>query len=269
MNAPGRPRFLAAPLLAAAIVLFWLCFALPEWLMPDAFDEKRLAWPEGAAQSVRRVVVDQSQTGERYYVPGIRLTWSATQAPEIKIDRAVGGEAGALVDLQVKGDTLYIRPRADAAQQVRVPMVDSITLPMQVAEVQACSLHLFDTSCQPCGQKPDTAEKDTLPALTLRGQRIAVVSETHIGQLHIDTTDSSALCPKEEEESRSSWLEQPDIEVNARHVQALRIRAAGGSLDLREISHLDTVPVTAPGKLKLKLDRIEDAHRVRWQPLPP
>lgn len=268
MNAPGRPRSLAAPLLAAAIVLFWLCFALPEWLMPDAFDEKRLAWPEGAAQSVRRVVVDQSQTGERYYVPGIRLTWSATQAPEIKIDRAVGGEAGALVDLQVKGDTLYIRPRADAAQQVRVPMVDSIALPMQVAEVQACSLRLIDTSCQPCGQKPDTAEKDTLPALTLRGQRIAVVGETHIGQLHIDATDSSALCPKEEEESRS-WLEQPDIEVNARHVQALRIRAAGGSLDLREISHLDTVPVTAPGKLKLKLDRIEDAHRVRWQPLPP
>ena len=95
-----------------------------------------------------------------------------------------------------------------------------------------------------------------------------MVGETHIGQLHIDATDSSALCPKEEEESRS-WLEQPDIEVNARHVQALRIRAAGGSLDLREISHLDTVPVTAPGKLKLKLDRIEDAHRVRWQPLPP
>ena len=29
MNAPGRPRSLAAPLLAAAIVLFWLCFALP------------------------------------------------------------------------------------------------------------------------------------------------------------------------------------------------------------------------------------------------
>ena len=268
MNAPGRPRSLAAPLLAAAIVLFWLCFALPEWLMPRTFDEKRLAWPEGAAQSVRRVVVDQSQTGERYYVPGIRLTWSATQAPEIKIDRAVGGEAGALVDLQVKGDTLYIRPRADAAQQVRVPMVDSIALPMQVAEVQACSLRLFDTSCQPCGQKPDTAAKDKLSILTLRGQRIAVEDKTHIGQLHIDATDSSALCPKEEEESRS-WLEQPDIEVNARHVQALRIRAAGGSLDLREISHLDIVPVTAPGKLKLKLDRIEDAHRVRWQPLPP
>lgn len=268
MNAPGRPRFLAAPLLAAAIVLFWLCFALPEWLMPRTLDEKRLAWPEGAAQSVRRVVVDQSQTEARY-VPGIRLQWSATQAPEIKIDRAVGGEAGASVDLQVKGDTLYIRPRADAAQQARVPEVNSITLPMQVAEVQACSLHLIDTSCQPCGQKPDTAEKDTLPALTLRGQRIAVVGETHIGQLHIDATDSSALCPKEEEESRSSWLEQPDIEVNARHVQALRIRAAVGSLDLREISHLDTVPVTAPGKLKLKLDRIEDAHRVRWQPLPP
>ena len=268
MNAPGRPRFLAAPLLAAAIVLFWLCFALPEWLMPRTLDEKRLAWPEGAAQSVRRVVVDQSQTEARY-VPGIRLQWSATQAPEIKIDRAVGGEAGALVDLQVKGDTLYIRPRADAAQQARVPEVNSITLPMQVAEVQACSLHLIDTSCQPCGQKPDTAEKDTLPALTLRGQRIAVVGETHIGQLHIDATDSSALCPKEEEKSRSSWLEQPDIEVNARHVQALRIRAAGGLLDLREIGHLDTVPVTAPGKLKLKLDRIEDAHRVRWQPLPP
>lgn len=264
MNAPGRPRSLAAPLLAAAIVLFWLCFALPEWLMPDAFDEKRLAWPEGAAQSVRRVVVDQSQTGERYYVPGIRLTWSATQAPEIKIDRAVGGEAGALVDLQVKGDTLYIRPRADAAQQVRVPMVDSIALPMQVAEVQACSLRLTNMSCDPCGQ-----EKDTLPALTLRGQRIAVEDRTHIGQLHIDATDSSALCPQKEGGSRSWRLEQPDIEVNARHVQALRIRAAGGSLDLREISHLDTVPVTAPGKLKLKLDRIEDAHRVRWQPLPP
>lgn len=263
MNAPGRPRSLAAPLLAAAIVLFWLCFALPEWLMPRTLDEKRLAWPEGAAQSVRRVVVDQSQTEARY-IPGIRLQWSATQAPEIKIDRAVGGETGALVDLQVKGDTLYIRPRADAAQQVRVPMVDSIALPMQVAEVQACSLRLTNMSCDPCGQ-----EKDTLPALTLRGQRIAVEDRTHIGQLHIDATDSSALCPKEEEESRSSWLEQPDIEVNARHVQALRIRAAGGSLDLREISHLDTVPVTAPGKLKLKLDRIEDAHRVRWQPLPP
>lgn len=263
MNAPGRPRSLAAPLLAAAIVLFWLCFALPEWLMPDAFDEKRLAWPEGAAQSVRRVVVDQSQTEARY-VPGIRLQWSATQAPEIKIDRAVGGEAGASVDLQVKGDTLYIRPRADAAQQARVPEVNSITLPMQVAEVQACSLRLTNMSCDPCGQ-----EKDTLPALTLRGQRIAVEDRTHIGQLHIDATDSSALCPKKEGGSRSSWLEQPDIEVNARHVQALRIRAAGGSLDLREISHLDTVPVTAPGKLKLKLDRIEDAHRVRWQPLPP
>lgn len=267
MNAPGRPRFLAAPLLAAAIVLFWLCFALPEWLMPDALDEKRLAWPEGAAQSVRRVVVDQSQA-EALYIPSIRLQWSATQAPEIKIDRAVGGEAGALVDLQVKGDTLYIRPRADAAQQARGPEVNSITLPMQVAEVQACALHLFNTSCQPCGQKPDTAEKDKLPTLTLRGQRIVVEDKTHIGQLHIDATDNSALCPKEEEESRS-WLEQPYIEVNARHVQALRIRAAGGSLDLREISHLDTVPVTAPGKLNLRLDRIEDAHRVRWQPLPP
>ena len=114
MNAPGRPRFLAAPLLAAAIVLFWLCFALPEWLMPDAFDEKRLAWPEGAAQSVRRVVVDQSQTGERYYVPGIRLTWSATQAPEIKIDRAVGGEAGH--ETARIGAQLGVGPDAAAGQ---------------------------------------------------------------------------------------------------------------------------------------------------------
>ena len=33
--------------------------------MPDALDEKCLAWLEGAAQSVRRVVVDQSLTPEQ------------------------------------------------------------------------------------------------------------------------------------------------------------------------------------------------------------
>ncbi len=261
-----RPRRLAAPLFALAVLLLWLCYALPTWLLPMGTTSRELRhypWPEGAAQAVRRVVIEPLDDSN---YPLTKLEWSDTQPPEV-VTRERGNDSGNDDDenppayrLQVEGDTLYIRanPRAvHARDRYTWPYnrdIESITLPMQVTEVLGRSLRLESSA--------------KLPALTLRALNIRV-DGAEIGQLDIDATHVAPEPAKPAPDGDKPKCKAPesDITINARHLGALRIHAPGGNLKLKHIGHLEAVPVRAPESLWLELP-IAERTRVQWQPQP-
>lgn len=250
LAAPIALRRLALPVFCAAALLMWLCMALAGLLAPQfERDGVRYSWPDGAAQTVRRVVIDAPQV-RRY--GDIELKWSDSEAPVV----VTGVNASNFPEykLDVEGDTLYIRPHplpeADAAKQGRRARADitSLTLPMQVSEVH--------------GPRLSVACKTHLPALTLRGASV-YVGCTQIDDLRILATDATA-----DEDGDDDNCRADEVHVNAENIGKLHIETNAQSVSLSHISHLDAVTVRAPQDTELKLDRIDDVSRIQWQEMP-
>lgn len=250
LAAPFALRRLALPVFCAAALLMWLCMALAGLLAPQfERDGVRYSWPDGAAQTVRRVVIDAPQV-RRY--GDIELKWSDSEAPVV----VTGVNAGNFPEykLDVEGDTLYVRPHplpeANAAKQSRRKRADitSLTLPMQVSEVH--------------GPRLSVACKTHLPTLTLRGADV-FVGHAHVDDLRILATDATA-----DEDGDDDNCRADEVHVNAQNIGKLHIETNAKSVSLSHISHLDAVTVRAPQDTDLRLNRIGDASRIQWQEMP-
>lgn len=260
---PG-PRKWAAPLFALGMAMFWLGLNLPGMLL-DKQQRQTLHWPPGAAESVRRVIIE-APLGNTW--DSVDLRWY--HGPP-RLDVLYGSPQSPPLQLVHEGDTLYVRqppPPADAGRDKT--RIDEIWLPMQVEMVQGRNLSVRQERIL-----FQTGQAAFPPRLELRAQKVHVYKccgsanaadgpgSAGIGDLHV-----IGLAPPKNEADRCRPLDDIEIKIDAQKIARLHIETLGGKLELENI-RLGATQLRTPPGVSMHLDDISRLPELHWRPLPP